>query len=122
LAERRRLFGRLSWPEVRYVTRELHNETTGGLLLLLAAATALLWANLHRDSYDSVSSTTFGPAALHLDLSVATWAADGLLAIFFLVVGLELKRELVVGELRRPGDALLPIIAAVAGMAVPAAI
>ncbi|HEX6234105.1 MAG TPA: Na+/H+ antiporter NhaA [Jiangellaceae bacterium] len=122
MAVRRGVFGRLSWPEAKFITRELHNETTGGLLLLLAATAALLWANVHRDSYDRVSGITFGPAALNLDLSLATWAADGLLAIFFLVVGLELKRELVVGELSRPADALLPIIAAVCGMVFPAAV
>jgi NhaA family Na+:H+ antiporter len=63
---------------------------------------------------------TFGPSALHLDLTVAQWATDGLLAIFFFVVGLELKREMVDGELRRPATAIVPILAAVGGMAVPA--
>ncbi len=59
------------------------------------------------------------PAALHLDLSLATWAADGLLAVFFFVVGLELKREFLAGDLRDPRTALLPVAAAVGGMAVP---
>ncbi|HEU4542114.1 MAG TPA: Na+/H+ antiporter NhaA [Jiangellaceae bacterium] len=122
MAERRRLFERLSWPEAKFLTRELHNEATGGLLLLLAASAALLWANLDPGSYDGVSGTKIGPPALHLDLSIATWAADGLLAVFFLVVGLELKRELVVGELRRPAAAALPIVAAVCGMLGPIAI
>jgi NhaA family Na+:H+ antiporter len=61
-----------------------------------------------------------GPAALHLDLTLGTWAADGLLAIFFFVVGLELKREFVAGDLRDPRKAALPVVAAVGGMAVPA--
>nr|WP_239078731.1 Na+/H+ antiporter NhaA [Cellulomonas marina] len=96
-------------------------ETTGGLLLLGAALLALLWANSPwRGVYETVSSTVVGPAALHLDLSIATWAADGLLAIFFLVVGIELKHELVAGSLRNPRQAGVPMIAAVGGMAVPA--
>ena len=95
-------------------------ETTGGFLLLGGAAIALLWANLAPESYDSVTGFTFGPAALNLDLSVATWAKDGLLAVFFLVVGLELKREFVTGELRNPAEAIVPMVAAVLGMAVPA--
>ena len=65
-------------------------------------------------------STVVGPAALHLDLTSAHWATDGLLTIFFFVVGLELKREIVAGELRRPSSAALPIVAAIGGMAVPA--
>jgi Na+:H+ antiporter, NhaA family len=63
-----------------------------------------------------------GPSALHLDLTLATWAADGLLAIFFFVAGLELKREFVAGDLRRPARALLPVAAAVGGMIAPALI
>ncbi len=63
-----------------------------------------------------------GPAALHLDLTLGQWAADGLLAIFFFVAGLELKREFVAGDLRDPRRAALPVAAAVGGMAVPALI
>ena len=65
---------------------------------------------------------TVGPRALHLDLSLGTWAADGLLAIFFFVVGLELKREFVAGDLRDPARAALPILAALGGVVVPAGI
>jgi NhaA family Na+:H+ antiporter len=61
-----------------------------------------------------------GPASLHLDLSLGTWAADGLLAIFFFVAGLELKREFVAGDLREPRRAALPVAAAIGGMIVPA--
>jgi NhaA family Na+:H+ antiporter len=61
-----------------------------------------------------------GPSALHLDLTLQTWAADGLLAIFFFVAGLELKRELVVGQLRQLSEAVLPVVAALCGMVVPA--
>jgi NhaA family Na+:H+ antiporter len=68
----------------------------------------------------ALSGLTIGPAALHLDLDLATWAADGLLAIFFFVAGLELKREFVAGDLRDPRRAALPVAAAVGGMIVPA--
>ncbi|MFH9039064.1 Na+/H+ antiporter NhaA [Streptomyces sp. NPDC017966] len=115
-------FGRLSLPERSYVADALRTETVGGILLLLAAVTALIWANvpgLH-DSYESVSHFHLGPEALGLDLSVAHWAADGLLAVFFFVAGIELKRELVAGDLRDPKAAALPVVAALCGMAVPA--
>ncbi len=72
--------------------------------------------------YKAVSEFSFGPQSLHLHLSVSAWAADGLLAIFFFVVGLELKREFVAGDLRDPARAALPIAAAVGGMVVPAAV
>jgi NhaA family Na+:H+ antiporter len=90
------------------------------VLLLAGAVAALLWANVWPESYESVQHVTVGPAALHLDLDLAHWASDGLLAIFFLVAGLELKRELVVGDLRDRQRAVLPIVAAVAGVVVPA--
>ena len=97
-------------------------ETTGGILLLGAALVAILFANSPwRDAYTTLSETRVGPAALHLDLTLAHWASDGLLAIFFFVVGLELKRELVTGSLRHPREAAVPMLAAVGGMLVPAA-
>ncbi|MBN9158379.1 Na+/H+ antiporter NhaA [Microbacterium sp.] len=96
-------------------------ETTGGILLLGAAALALLWANSPwRESYAALSDLALGPAALHLQLPLAAWAADGLLAVFFFVVGVELKHELVAGSLRRPREAAVPVLAAVGGMALPA--
>lgn len=116
----RRLFKRSTWSDTQYVADVLRSETTGGFLMLLAAATALAWVNLGADSYTSLSEFTIGPASLHLDLDLASWAADGLLAIFFFVAGLELKREIAVGSLRRLSEAALPIVAAVCGMAVPA--
>ena len=103
-------------------------ETTGGALLIGAAFLALLWANSPwRDAYQALSATVVGPAAIgplpvHLDLSLSTWAADGLLALFFFVVGVELKQEFVAGSLRNPKEAGVPMIAAVGGMAVPALI
>ncbi|MEV5463360.1 Na+/H+ antiporter NhaA, partial [Streptomyces cellulosae] len=118
----RKVLDRLSLPERTYVADALRTETVGGVLLLAAAVTALLWANIPalRESYESVSHFHLGPAALGLDLSVAHWAADGLLAIFFFVAGIELKRELVAGDLRDPKAAALPVAAALCGMAVPA--
>ncbi|WP_432193766.1 Na+/H+ antiporter NhaA [Streptomyces sp. bgisy027] len=118
----RKVFGRLSLPERTFVADALRTETVGGVLLLLAAITALIWANvpaLH-DSYESVGHFHLGPEALGLNLSVEHWAADGLLAIFFFVAGIELKRELVAGDLKDPRAAALPVVAALCGMAVPA--
>src|ERR1700738_1951345 len=95
----------------------------GGVPLLLAAGAALLWANSPWSAaYRAVSAFAIGPESLHLRLSVSAWAADGLLAIFFFVVGLELKREFVAGDLRDPTRAALPIAAAIGGLFVPAAL
>ncbi|MGN2634687.1 Na+/H+ antiporter NhaA [Nocardia takedensis] len=105
------------------LTRYLRTETVGGALLLAAAALALLWANSPWGAgYDAMVATTLPIPPLHLDLTLAEWTADGLLAIFFFVAGLELKRELVVGELADPRRAALPIIAAVGGVITPAVI
>ncbi|WP_336921458.1 Na+/H+ antiporter NhaA [Aquipuribacter sp. SD81] len=106
----------------------LRAETVGGAVLLVAAVLAVVWANLPvRESYEALreavpydGSLVVGPIDFHLDLTVAEWAADGLLAIFFFIVGLELKREFLAGSLRRPSQAAVPILAAVGGMAVPA--
>jgi Na+:H+ antiporter, NhaA family len=118
-----RLLARGSWSESQRFSEILRKETVGGMLLLAAAGTALVWANSPwSDTYHTVSEFAFGPESLHLRLSVSAWAADGLLAIFFFVVGLELKREFVAGDLRDPRRAALPIAAAIGGMIVPAAI
>jgi NhaA family Na+:H+ antiporter len=93
------------------------------VLLVAAAAVALVWANSPwGDVYRALSGLRVGPSALDLNLTLAQWAADGLLAIFFFVAGLELKREFVAGDLRDPRRATLPVAAAVGGMAVPALI
>ncbi|WP_436791918.1 Na+/H+ antiporter NhaA [Yinghuangia sp. YIM S10712] len=112
--------GVLPWPERQAVTSALRTETVGGLVLLAAAVIALVWANAAGDSYERVRDFHFGVSALGLDLSVGHWTADGLLTVFFLVAGIELKRELTVGELRSPAAAALPVVAAVSGMLVPA--
>ena len=117
----RHLFGSPSDSTERTIADVLRTERAGGIMLLIGAVAALVWANSRwAASYAAVSDFTFGPEALHLHLSVATWAQDGLLAIFFFVIGLELKRELVVGELRSPATAIVPAVAAVGGMVVPA--
>ena len=115
------LFGRGTLQESRRIAEVLRKETVGGALLLLATVLALVWANSPwTAAYDSLRELEVGPAALHLQLSLGTWAADGLLAIFFFVAGLELKREFVAGDLRDPRRAALPVAAAIGGMAVPA--
>lgn len=115
------LFSRGSWLEASRLAELLRRETVGGALLLAATVVALVWANSPwAAGYAALRDTTVGPHALHLDLTLGTWAADGLLAIFFFVAGLELKREFVAGDLRDPRRAALPVVAAVGGMAVPA--
>lgn len=118
-----RLLTRGSWSEATRIAEVLRKETVGGALLLAGAVIALVWINSPAgSSYTALRDYTIGPEALHLDLSLGTWAADGLLAIFFFVVGLELKREFVAGDLRDPSRAALPILAALGGVIVPAAI
>jgi Na+:H+ antiporter, NhaA family len=120
-ASRSRLLGGRSWGEASRIAGILRRETVGGALLLVGAVLALGWANSPwSGSYESVRGSVVGPAALHLDLSLATWAADGLLAIFFFVAALELKREFVAGDLRDPRRAVVPVAAAVGGVLVPA--
>ncbi|HET8599015.1 MAG TPA: Na+/H+ antiporter NhaA [Segeticoccus sp.] len=123
LPSRPRLFRRSSWPEVQHVTAALRTETVGGGLLLGFALLALVWANTPwAHSYFALRDVTLGPSTLQLHLSLATWAADGLLALFFFVAGLELKHELVLGDLSHPAKATLPVVAAVSGVALPAVV
>ncbi len=106
---------------MRFVATALRTETVGGALLLGAAVVAIAWANTPwQDAYTSLRDLVVGPHALHLDLSLGTWAADGLLALFFLVAGIELKREFVAGDLSDRSKAALPIAAAVCGVVLPA--
>jgi len=122
-SRRPRLFARGSFLETSRTAEILRAETTGGLLLIAAAAIAIVWANTPWSSaYADLRDLRVGPASLHLDLTLGAWAGDGLLAIFFFVAGLELKREFVAGDLRDPRRAMLPVAAAVGGMAAPALI
>lgn len=103
------------------LSRYLRTETFGGALLLIAAAAAVLWVNSPWEaSYTRMIETNLDIPALHLNLTLADWTKDGLLAIFFFVAGLELKRELVVGELADRRRATLPIVAAMGGVVLPA--
>jgi len=105
------------------IVRALRQETTGGLLLIATSFIALVLANSPlSEVYESFTTFKFGPQSLHLNLSVAQWSADFLLAIFFFVVGNELKHEIVKGSLADPREALVPIIAALSGMTLAATI
>uniref|UniRef100_UPI00258695FF Na+/H+ antiporter NhaA n=1 Tax=Arthrobacter sp. TaxID=1667 RepID=UPI00258695FF len=117
----RRVFTRGSYAELSRINTILRSETVGGALLLAATLIALIWANSPlADGYFALRDFRIGPAAWHLDLSLGGWASDGLLAIFFFVAGLELKREFVAGDLRNPARAVVPITAAVGGVLLPA--
>ncbi len=87
---------------------------------MIAAVAALVWANLDFAGYSALRDFKFGSAEFHFELSLGHWAADGLLAIFFFVAGMELKHELVVGSLRDRSVAAVPVAAAIGGMLVPA--
>jgi len=114
---RRPFLPTLTTDEESFVGRLLRQETVGGAVVLVAALAAVLWANSPwGDAYESLRHLEIGP------LDVEHWAADGALTLFFYVAGLELKREFAVGSLSRPADALVPIVAACAGVAVPAII
>jgi len=101
----------------------LGTEAAGGMVLLLATAVALVWANSPWSaSYERLWHTeaVVGVGRWQLALDLRHWVNDGLMAVFFLVVGLEVKREFLQGELRDRRKAALPIVAAIGGMAVPA--
>ena len=90
---------------------------------MLATAAALIWANSPAaEGYFALRDLKIGYEPWHLRLSLGHWASDGLLAIFFFIAGLELKREFVSGELRKVSKAVVPVAAAVGGVAVPALI
>ena len=100
-------------------------EAASGLILLIAAIFALILSNSNLGSFyfDILNiHLLFGTSKFGLDLSILHWINDGLMAIFFFIVTLEIKREFIHGELSKPKQALLPIIGAIGGMAVPALI
>ena len=116
-------FSRSTYPEYRRILAILRTETVGGALLLAATVVALIWANSPAaDGYFAFRDVKIGFEPWHLDLSLGHWASDGLLAVFFFLAGLELKREFVAGELRKPAKAVVPVAAAIGGVVVPAVI
>ncbi|WP_307479130.1 Na+/H+ antiporter NhaA [Pseudarthrobacter sulfonivorans] len=117
------VFGRGSYAESLRIGEILRKETVGGALLVAGAIIALIWANSPAsESYFSLRDYRIGYEPWHLELSLGAWAADGLLAVFFFLVGLELKREFVAGDLRRFSTSIVPIAAAAGGVAIPAVI
>ena len=119
LAPWEKAFDRVLTPLEEFI----HRQTTSGILLMLTAVAALLIANSPAaEPYFHLlhAEVVVGSGAWTLRMSLHHWINDGLMALFFLVVGLELKRELLVGELSDPRQALLPIMAAIGGMLVPA--
>jgi NhaA family Na+:H+ antiporter len=117
--------GRARYLESLWIERILRQETVGGAIIVLAAVLALIAANSPwSDSYfglrDSYVSLGIGDAVA--SISVGHLTSDGLLAVFFFLVGLELKREFVAGSLRDPRRALIPVVAAIGGVIAPAAI
>lgn len=116
-ARRPLLIPRPSRAESTFVGDLLRQETVGGAVVLVAALAAVVWASSPLgDAYHSFQHLQVGP------LNLEHWAADGALSLFFFLAGVELKRELLVGSLRRPADAAVPIVAALAGVATPALI
>jgi NhaA family Na+:H+ antiporter len=114
------VLGPVSEVEGRWLTRAFKDETLGGILLLTSAAIAMVVANSYFSAgYSEILQRKLSIGFLDLNLSVLHWVSDGLLAIFFLVAGLELKHELVHGSLAKPSQALVPLVAAVAGMVLP---
>lgn len=103
------------------ITERMRGDVTAGILLVIAALLGFILANTPLSGlYELVREFRIGPEALGLNLTIGQWASDGLLAIFFFMVGLELKREFVAGDLRNPRTALVPVAAAFGGVAVPA--
>jgi NhaA family Na+:H+ antiporter len=117
------IFGRGSYAEALRIGEILRKETVGGALLVAAAVIALIWANSPAsESYFALRDFKVGYEPWHLELSLGAWAADGLLAIFFFLVGLELKREFVAGDLRQLNKSIVPVAAAFGGVLAPAVI
>ena len=112
-----------SFDKVLTFEEFIHRQTTSGILLMVMAVLALILANSSLSSW--YAHALHAPVSLNIgdwsiSMSLQHWVNDGLMAVFFFVVGLELKREFVVGELANPRNAVLPIVAAIGGMVVPA--
>jgi NhaA family Na+:H+ antiporter len=111
------------WLALGPVQRFLATESASGVILMAAAAGAFAWANSPwAGAYAALQHVEVGPGGLGLRLSLHDWVNDGLMALFFFLVGLEIKRELLAGELAGRERATLPIAAALGGMLVPAAV
>lgn len=103
-----------------YFKKFLHSSQSSGIILILCVLTSLLIANSSLGvSFQQLLDTKIGTEVFHLNYPLSIWINDGLMAIFFLLVGLEIKREIVEGELSSIKSASLPIIAAIGGMVVP---
>ena len=116
-------------PPVERIVRPFqdfaHKQSSGGILLIIATAIALAWANSPwGESYATLWQTklTVGVGGFSISKDLTHWINDGLMAVFFLVVGMEIKRKILVGELSSPRSAALPVAAAVGGAVVPALI
>ena len=106
-----------------YFKKFLHSSQSSGIILILCVAISLLIANSSLgESFQNLLDKNIGTELFHLNYPLSIWINDGLMAIFFLLVGLEIKREIVEGELSNFKSASLPIIAAIGGMIVPAII
>lgn len=119
------VFSRGTYRESQRISEILAKESVGGMMLLAATIAALIFANSGAaDSYFGLRDAHIGKdiGDFHLNLSIGHWAADGLLAVFFFLVGLELKKEFVIGDLRNPGKALVPMVAAAGGVVLPSLI
>jgi Na+/H+ antiporter NhaA len=117
----RRVLTRGSFSEFTRISNILRRETVGGAILLAATVAALIMANTGlAENYYAFRDFQIGYEPWHLKLSLGAWAADGLLAIFFFLAGLELKREFIAGDLRSVNRAIVPVAAAVGGVIVPA--
>jgi len=109
---------------IRPIQEFMHLETAGGIVLVFVTIIAMVWANsplreVYEHFFHTNISLTIGNI-LHLEHSFLHWINDGLMVIFFFVVGLEIKRELMIGELSTPRKAALPIFGAIGGMVIPA--
>jgi Na+/H+ antiporter NhaA len=106
----------------RRVTEFLRTESAGGAVLVVATVVALVWANAAAGSYHNVWSFELAIPGPEHALTLGEWVNEGLMAVFFFVVGLEIKREIVEGELHDPRTAAVPIAASIGGMAIPVAL
>ncbi|WP_237201409.1 Na+/H+ antiporter NhaA [Rothia nasimurium] len=118
------LFSRGSYAETSRISEIMRKESVGGFILLVATVAAIILANTQAAHfYEGIRDTELGfniPGFSHLMMNVHLWAADGLLTLFFFLTGLELKKEFVVGDLRDPGKAVVPVAAAFGGAMTPA--